>query len=235
MKKIFILAFSCLIVISLGFSAATKRSFKNYCNDEAMQKTAVLSGISQVIPGKTENDDSDETEIGSFSCSVKNLLKADLIAEVEPTGKTKWEHQAALCTLKIKKLYKGNVNPGELIDFYETAFFDYDRENNLRFFNITLFTPMKEGKTYIVFANKKDIHPLYEQTLERKVFVSNQLDVSWFQADFTNPPVLSKDREYIYSEIENFEFLCCGKKQHDSIIAFKKDALIALKGMQTIY
>lgn len=88
---------------------------------------------------------------------------------------------------------------------------------------------MKEGKTYIVFANKKDIHPLYEQTLERKVFVSNQLDVSWFQADFTNPPVLSKDREYIYSEIENFEFLSCSEKQRNAIISFKNEVLKVLK------
>lgn len=229
MKKIFTLLFSVLIIGSFGLSVATKLSFKDYCNDKEKQEKAVLSGISQAIPGKEErgsNEKEDETMV--FSSSIKSLLKAELIAEVEPVGKTKWERQAALCTLKVSKVYKGDVKSGELIDFYETSFFDVVNKDELRFFNTSLFTPMQEGKTYIVFGNRKDLHPLYEKKLEKKVFVSSNLDISWFQAEMTEPKILSENKEYTYGEIKDLEFLCSSKEQCVKITDFKKKMILAL-------
>ncbi len=232
MKKIFLFLFSLLIVGSFSLSAVTKLSFKDYCNDEEKQKKAVLSGISQAIPGKEESaGNENEEETMAFSSSIKSLLKAELIAEVEPVGKTKWEHQAALCTLKVKKVFKGDVKPDELIDFYETSFFNIVNKDELRFFNASLFTPMKEGNSYIVFGNRKDFHPLYEQKLERKVFVQKGLDISWFQTEMTEPAVLSEDKEYTYGEIKDLEFLCSTKEQRSRTIDFKKEMLSVLSEM----
>ena len=119
MKKFFAVFFVLLLAVSVAFSVATKRSFTDFCNDEDAQNSAMLTYTSTSVPGK-EIDESDD-----FQPSVEHLLDAELIAEVEPVGKTKWMYQAGLDTLKIKKVYKGdNVKPGELIDCYNKAFVD---------------------------------------------------------------------------------------------------------------
>ena len=227
MKKFFAVFFVLLLAVSVAFSVATKRSFTDFCNDEDAQNSAMLTYTSTSVPGK-EIDESDD-----FQPSIEHLLDAELIAEVEPVGKTKWMYQAGLDTLKIKKVYKGdNVKPGELIDCYNKAFVD-EIDGKWRFGNVYYFIPMQEGKTYIIFADKKDYHPAYEQTLERKVYVMKCDDVSFFGTDMTEPPILSKKKmKYTYKDVKDYEFLCYSEKQRDGINQFKKDVIRELAKLE---
>ncbi len=225
MKKFFAVFFILLLAVSVAFSVATRRSFTDYSNDENVQNRAVLNYISTGIPGK-DVDESDD-----FQPSVEHLLDAQLIAEVEPGGKAKWEYEACLDTLKIKKVYKGDAKPGELIDCYNKAFFD-EFNGKWIFGNVYHFMPMQEGKTYIIFADKKDYHPAYEQTLERKVYVMKCDDVSFFGTDMTEPPVLSKKKEYLYKDVKYYEFICYSEKQRDGINQFKKDVIRELAKLE---
>lgn len=222
MKKAFWGFLLILLVVSAAFSVATKRSFTDLCNDETAQDSAIVNSVSSDIPGKN-TDESDE-----YSASIKNLLSADLIAEVEPVGKTKWEYYAGLVSLKIKKVYKGSEKEGKIIDCFERAFFT-ESEEKMIFGNMYLFTPMKEGKAYIIFARKKSFYPAYEKTLERKVYVLKNDDVSFFSTDMTEPPILSKKKSYTYEEIKNYEFLCYSKYQRDGINSFKKSLMNELE------
>lgn len=222
MKKAFLGFLLTLLVVSSALSVATKRSFTDLCNDEAAQDAAVVNSVSSNIPGES-TDEGDE-----YSASVKNLLSADLIAEVEPVGKTKWEYYAGLVSLKIKKVYKGSEKEGEVIDCFERAFFT-ESEGKMIFGNMYLFTPMKEGRAYIIFAREKSFHPAYEKTLERKVYVLKNDDVSFFSTDMTEPPILSKKKQYTYKEIKDYEFLCYSRHQRDGINTFKKNLMHELE------
>lgn len=230
MKKITVITLSLILVVCGVFAVSTRLSLHDYSNDEEKQNAALISGISSFIPGVTKYEE--DEELGRVNCTVENLMKAELIAEVEPTGKTKWENGAGLCPLKVKKVFKGDAKVGSLIEFYETAAFTVWGDNdNVSFINQTLFSPMQEGKSYIIFAKKKDYHPLYEKALGKAVYVAVDLDVAWFRTDTTEPPVLSQKKEYTFGETKDLEFLCCSKKQRDGILAFKKAALFEVENL----
>ena len=57
-------------------------------------------------------------------------------------------------------------------------------------------------------------------------------DVSFFGTDMTEPPVLSKKKEYLYKDVKYYEFICYSEKQRDGINQFKKDVIRELAKLE---
>ncbi len=225
MKKTIVVIILAAFCVCLVFAFVTKNSFSNDINDAEKQNEAIVVQRNDEIvsyePEKKPVGDEDEEKYIAYS-----LLKADIIVEAEAVGKTEILNQAALSTLKVKRVYKGDIKEGELFDFYQPTFFTRSNsdKNVLLFSDMSFFNLIQSEKTYVVFANKKDYFKEYENTLERKVYKFANINISWFLAEKTNPPILSSDSDEIikYGDIRDNEFLCFSKKQRNSINAFKE-------------
>lgn len=205
LKKAIYVSLLITTIISLLVGIITKHSFSNdYLDVNKTNSAQVLHYIDNNIV-----DD-----------AVEDLLSADIIVEAEMIGEQRSLYQATQCTLKITQVYKGDILEGEHIDFFELGFF-YKENEDIKLFNITPFNFIQPGKIYIVFANKKDFYPEYENMLEVPQYVAANDSISWFLKDITYPPILSSDKEITYGEIMKYEFLCFSKKQRENINAFK--------------
>lgn len=201
-----------IILVSLGISVMTKKSFTSVFTNDLMLDQAKMVHINDQAPYNEK----------------KQLLNADIIIEAEPIGEQKHYYQATQCTLSIKKVYQGDVTIGEEIDFYESGFFMTNHES-IGFYNISYFNFMQPGKTYIVFANKKEYDPRYEERLERKVYTFASMEVSWFLKEMTEPTLLSKNEEYHYGDVKRLEFFAYSIEQRNAINQYKQQLLSKLK------
>lgn len=206
---VFIVAvMTVLMIIGIG----TRRSYRNLLGDAAANPDTYL--LHQTVDYK-ENE---------YKEIRRELLDADIIVMATPVGKEQYLYQSTKVQLQIQEVIKGNITVGSVIDYYEPNFFGFMKSGDIVYYNISLFNLMQEGVQYIVFANKCNYHPAYQNALEKEVYREANLQVSYFQKDMTKPPVLSNGTIY-YADIKNNEFNCCSSEQRDNINKFKTELI----------
>lgn len=230
MKKISVTFIVILFISSLILGFITKSSFSDSFLDSENRNNAIVSSRkTDVISYQPDKKPDEENEITGVDTIAYELLNSDIIVEAEAVEEAKFLHQASLSTLKVKHVYKGDIKEGMLFDFYQPIFFSTSTGNNDMLFltNMSFFNLMQAGKTYIVFANKRDLSEIYEKTIEKKVYKFVNINISWFLKEMTNPPILSENENNIitYGEIKDNEFMCFSNKQRESINNFKRSIM----------
>ena len=210
---------AAMVAGSILLGALTRMSYRHDVEDVAKSpKTKILYHQKGSLEDKKgENDGLKET-----------LLKADIIVRAEPAGPEQYQYEALLVPLRVKQVFKGDIKVNDLIDFYETSFFSGGKERIDAFYNVSIFNPMRQGKEYIVFANKREFHPAYQARLERDVYRPVSLEASYFLPEITEPPILDESEPLYYQEIKDNEFNCYSKEQRDAINRVKKEILSSL-------
>lgn len=165
--------------------------------------------------------------------TMQVLLDSQIIVKAVALDDIDVEYEDIKTTLKIVKVYKGDINVGDIIDFWQDIGFGYNIDNNRpSIFNRSFMNPMQKGKEYFVFGNQKTSHPAYEKENPRKVYVCADFYISYFLTEITYPDILSEEMcangEIKYIQIQENEFNCFSEGQRDNINQFKKRMISAL-------
>lgn len=158
-------------------------------------------------------------------------MASQAIVEAVAVSEPIIEYLAVKTTLKVTKVYQGNLKVDELFDYYQDAMFVNGGLLNFKVPLYRKFTPfniMQNGKKYIVFAESNELHPAYIEHLGRDVYryANVILGVSYFESEMTTPPIINKqemeNRNIKYFDIKDYEFICYSKEQRNQINSFKK-------------
>ncbi|MFR8012379.1 MAG: hypothetical protein ACLU8W_11625 [Clostridia bacterium] len=155
----------------------------------------------------------------------EELLNADIVVKATPVGERQYEYQATLTTLRIEEVYKGNLHPGETINYFEINSFFY-KDGIPTYMNISPINLMQNGISYIVFGKDCNYSPIYKETLSYKTYRDASI-ISYFQSKMTIPPILNEGEKIFYQDIQNNEFNCFSEKKRNAMIRFKQETLHA--------
>lgn len=215
-----------LFLICSGIGVATRNSYVDEC------EKAPLSPDTYMI---YTNDKFNCAEAENEKSIIETLMASDIIIRAEKIGDDIIEYESMRCTLRVLETYQGNVKPGEEIDFYTFCSFGETLDGDIAYYNHSYFNIMQNGHEYIVFANKKEYYPSYEEQLERKIYEETEMQLSWFRTEFSEPPLLSKEeqleKKVKFIDIKDNEFNCFSEEQRTEINKFKKKLLAEVEGL----
>ncbi len=159
---------------------------------------------------------------------MQSVLQAELIARVKCI-ESRPEYLTTKATLQVLEVYRGNIEANTMIDFYESNYIDFYANGALAYFNHSYFNLMQDDQEYIVFANQKMYHPVYQDSLKRSVYIPACFELSWVSPQMTQPSILEKKdvlgQNISYSKIKNDEFVCFSEEQRSKINQLKKSIL----------
>lgn len=189
---------------------------------------AILLGIITRISYSTESKD------------INSILKAevtfeeDLISQVDELRSTTTYEQAladldqneyvfyAKCldqevcygcikfSLEVIETLKGDIQEtGKKIILYQLIKFDFVN-NNIYFLSPDYTMPLQEGKTYLLFANKRNYDTAYQKTLQENEYslaitgaFPTALVVNDTQNEYINPDTVKR-----YGDIKDLYYIC---------------------------
>ena len=159
---------------------------------------------------------------------MQSVLQAELIARVKCL-ESRPEYLTTKATLQVLEVYRGNIEADTMIDFYESNYIDFYANGTPAYFDHSYFNLMQDNEEYIVFANQKIYHPVYQESLKRSVYIPACFELSWFSPQMTQPSILDK-KDVLYQKISYFkmkdeEFICFSKEQRNKINQLKKSIL----------
>lgn len=110
---------------------------------------------------------------------MQSVLQAELIARVKCL-ESRPEYLTTKATLQVLEVYRGNIEADTIIDFYESNYIDFYANGAPAYFDHSYFNLMQDNEEYIVFANQKIYHPVYQESLKRSVYIPACFELSWF-------------------------------------------------------
>lgn len=121
--------------------------------------------------------------------------------------------------IDVTKTIKGDVKETtKEIILYQFTFFDFSKQG-VTFVSVDNSLPLKEGKEYLLFANKKDYYEEYQKTLDKNEYslclsgsFPTALIVNENQDEYINILQVKK-----YSDIENLYYMCFDESSLNNI------------------
>lgn len=214
--KLFGAALASLLAICIVAGLITRLSYTNTVEQAGKSEQTFLA-----FPKNGPSDD-------QIDAIRQSALQAELIARVKCV-RSEAEYQATKATLQVLEVYQGPVEAGTMIDFYESNYIDFYANGAPAYFDHSYFNLMREDAEYIIFANQKMFHPVYQESMERRVYLPACIEFSWCSAQMTQPSILKEkdvlSQKIFYQTIKNDEFICFSEEQRDKINQLKKSIL----------
>ncbi len=202
-----------LIIIGIVFGVFTKSSFLKLTEDEK----SILSAELLIDEGTATGID--ESYIGlDFKTAKRELEKYSYVFRVKCI-----DSQLCYCctkhTVTVIDTIKGNINEnGNDIVIYQLG--SFDKYNDALSFNSYDYTmPLKAGKEYIVFAEKRDYYEDYQITLKSNEYslgMKESAPTAYILND-TQKGYSDISRDKTYSDIKHLYYLCFSQKALDNI------------------
>lgn len=149
------------------------------------------------------------------------IFKISVLSVEHCYGCTKYDAQ-------VLKTVKGDINEtGKNITIYHAVWFYEDGDNSLVFSEFDYSFPLRPGKTYLVFANKKDYMEAYQQTLdcneyclEPFIYHPTIYALGEPQSDFVD---LNKDKTL--ADVEDQHFICFSQEALEHMNRFAHEVI----------
>lgn len=129
---------------------------------------------------------------------------------------------------EVLKTVKGDIDEtGKNITLYHAAWFSADSDNSLVYSEFDYSFPLKPGKDYLVFTNKKDYIDEYQSTLECNEYVIDPFTyhpaiyaLDEPQSDFVD---LNKDKTL--ADVKNQHYICFSQEALEHMNRFAGEVI----------
>lgn len=214
-QKVILLACCVLTAAAVAFGAATRLSYSTQSKDK--------SSISKAEVTFEEDFAYQLDEMHSavdYEQALAELEQNDYIFYAECLD-TEICYGCIKYTIQVFQTLKGEEQEaGEEIVLYQLIKFDYT-DDDVYFLSPDYSMPLQEGKTYLLFANKRDYDSAYQKTLtanEYSLAISGTFPTA-LVVDDTQSEYIHANEVSEYGDIEGVYYICFNEAALDNINA----------------
>lgn len=149
------------------------------------------------------------------------IFKIKVLSVEHCYGCTKYNAQ-------VLKTVKGDIDEaGKNIVIYHAVWFDNDKDNSLAFANYDYSFPLKSGKTYLVFTNKRDYMEEYQRTLECNEYYLEPFiyHPAIYALDEPQSDFVNLDSDKTFADVEDQYYICFSQEALDHINKFAQEVI----------
>ena len=130
--------------------------------------------------------------------------------------------------VKVLKTVKGDTDEtGKNIALYHAVWFYEDRDNSLVFSEFDHSFPVKPGKTYLVFANKKNYIEEYQRTLDCNEYYLEPFiyHPAIYASDEQQSAFVDLNRDKTLADVEDQQYICFSQEALDHMNRFAREVI----------
>ena len=220
-KSTFIVCF-VLILLSIAAGIITRNSYARITMNDDAYHDALLSVDEEYAKGFDEEEGLAyiaEKSIQDFDEYFDYVFKAKCLDTINCSGCQKH-------ILQVISTIRGDIDEtGNNIACYKLSRFYASEDKSHMIYDPTEDVPLKAGKTYLIFANKRDYDEDYQKTLECNEYVSIGTTPTAFVLDDEQTTYIDINKDKTFATYDDKYYTCFSQEALDHINKFAKEII----------